>query len=83
MYIGDNLTVPQLGFGTWNLSDDEAYTSVREAITVGYRLIDTAAIYGNEAGVGRAIADAIAAGEVARDELIITTKLWNSDQGKE
>ncbi|WP_235020040.1 aldo/keto reductase [Ruania rhizosphaerae] len=75
--LRDGTTIPQLGFGVWQVPDDEAQVATEEAIRVGYRLIDTAAIYGNESGVGRAIA----ASGVSRDELYITTKLWNGEQG--
>lgn len=71
--LADGNTIPQLGFGTWQVPDEEAYRSVLEALRVGYRHIDTAAIYGNEEGVGRAIAES----GVARDEVFVTTKLWN------
>lgn len=79
--LNDGQEIPQLGLGVWELSPEDAYSSVRAAITAGARHIDTAAIYGNEKDVGRAVADAIAEGEVTRDELFITTKLWNADQG--
>src|SRR5699024_11136959 len=69
--------IPQLGFGVWQVPDDQAQVATEEALRVGYRLVDTAAVYGNESGVGRAIA---AAG-VPREELFVTTKLWNADQG--
>ncbi|WP_258573652.1 aldo/keto reductase [Actinomadura parmotrematis] len=69
--------MPQLGFGVWQVEDDEAERAVTTALQAGYRSIDTAAIYGNEEGVGRAIA----ASDLARDELFVTTKLWNTDQG--
>ncbi len=73
----DGHTIPQLGFGVFRVDPDEAERIVSDALEVGYRHIDTAAIYGNEVGVGRAIA----ASGIPRDELFITTKLWNSDQG--
>ncbi|HJC84606.1 MAG TPA: aldo/keto reductase [Candidatus Corynebacterium faecigallinarum] len=79
--LNDGHEIPQLGLGVWELSPEDAYSSVRAAITAGARHIDTAAIYGNEKDVGRAVADAIADGEVTREDLYITTKLWNSDQG--
>lgn len=69
--------MPLIGLGTWPLNDDEAAAAVSLAIGQGYRLIDTAARYGNEAGVGRGIA----AGGVARDELFVTTKLRGRDHG--
>ncbi|SEE94884.1 aldo/keto reductase [Ruania alba] len=75
--LNDGTTIPQLGFGVWQVPDDQAQVATEEALRVGYRLIDTAAIYGNEAGVGRAIA----ASDVNRDEMYITTKLWNGEQG--
>jgi diketogulonate reductase-like aldo/keto reductase len=69
--------VPQLGFGVFQVPPDEVVEPVRTAIEAGYRLIDTAAMYGNEEGVGKAIADS----GVPRDELFITTKLDNVDHG--
>jgi methylglyoxal/glyoxal reductase len=69
--------VPSIGFGTWQLSPEDAYRSVREALKVGYRLIDTARIYRNEEAVGEAINDS----GLPRQEIFLTTKLWNSDQG--
>jgi diketogulonate reductase-like aldo/keto reductase len=69
--------VPQLGFGVFQVPPDEVVEPVRTAIEAGYRLIDTAAMYGNEEGVGKAIADS----GVPRDELFITTKLDNTDHG--
>ena len=75
--LNDGTTIPQLGFGVFKVDPDETERIVSDALEVGYRHIDTAAVYGNEVGVGRAIA----ASGIARDELFITTKLWNSDQG--
>lgn len=75
--LNDGTTIPQLGFGVWRVPDDEAQPAVEEALRVGYRLIDTAAIYGNERGVGRAIAGS----GIAREDVYITTKVWNADQG--
>ncbi len=71
--VADGVHMPQLGFGVWQVPDDGAAAIVRTAIDTGYRSIDTAAIYRNERGVG----EGIAAAGVARDELFITTKLWN------
>lgn len=73
----DGHAIPQLGYGVWQVEDEVAADVVGQAIRAGYRHIDTAAIYGNEEGVGRAIASA----GVPREELFITTKVWNSDQG--
>lgn len=75
--FNDGNSIPQLGYGVWKVEDEVAADVVKQAIEAGYRHIDTAAIYGNEEGVGRAVK---AAG-VPREELFITTKLWNSDQG--
>ncbi|MFD8647513.1 aldo/keto reductase [Streptomyces mirabilis] len=69
--------MPQLGFGVWQVPDDEAEQAVATALESGYRSIDTAAIYGNEEGTGKAIATS----GIPREELFVTTKLWNSDQG--
>ncbi|WP_313814806.1 aldo/keto reductase [Glutamicibacter sp.] len=75
----DGNSIDQLGYGVWQVPDAEAEIVVGKAIDAGYRHIDTARIYGNEEGVGRAIA----ASDVPRDELFITTKVWNADQGYE
>lgn len=75
--LNDGTTIPQLGFGVWQVPDDQAQQAVEEALRVGYRLIDTAAVYQNERGVGRAIQ----ASGLPREEIYVTTKLWNSDQG--
>ncbi|WP_371602196.1 aldo/keto reductase [Streptomyces sp. NBC_01220] len=75
--LNNGVEMPQLGFGVWQVPDDEATAAVATAIESGYRSIDTAAIYQNEVGTGKAIS----ASGVARDELFVTTKLWNSDQG--
>ncbi|MBQ0825647.1 aldo/keto reductase [Streptomyces sp. RG38] len=75
--LNNGVEMPQLGFGVWQVPDDEAERAVATALEAGYRSIDTAAIYGNEEGTGRAVA----ASGVAREDLFITTKVWNSDQG--
>lgn len=77
--FADGHTIPQLGYGVWQVDDAVAADVVEQALRAGYRHIDTAAAYHNEEGVGRAIQ---AAG-VPRDELFVTTKLWNDDQGYE
>jgi len=69
--------IPQVGLGVFKVEDDVCEQIVLDALEVGYRHIDTAMIYRNEAAVGRAIASS----GIARDELFVTTKLWNSDQG--
>jgi 2,5-diketo-D-gluconate reductase A len=75
--LNDENTMPALGLGVAELSDDETERTVSAALEMGYRLIDTASVYGNEAAVGRAIA----ASGIPRAELFITTKLANADQG--
>ncbi|MGI5412517.1 aldo/keto reductase [Streptomyces chartreusis] len=75
--LNNGVKMPQLGFGVWQVPDDEATRAVGTALEAGYRSIDTAAIYGNEAGTGRAIA----ASGVPRENIFVTTKLWNGDQG--
>lgn len=79
--LNDGHHIPQLGLGVWELTPEEAYASTRAAISAGIRHIDTAAAYGNESDIGRALHDVIAEGEVRREDLFITTKLWNSNQG--
>lgn len=75
--LHDGVEIPQLGFGVFQIPSEETQEKVEEALAVGYRHIDTAAAYGNEAGVGAAIA----ATGVRREEVFVTTKLWNSEQG--
>ncbi|MFH9419691.1 aldo/keto reductase [Streptomyces sp. NPDC017529] len=75
--LNNGVAMPQLGYGVWQVPDDEAATAVGTALEAGYRSIDTAAIYGNEEGTGKALA----ASGIARDELFVTTKLWNDEQG--
>ncbi|MDI9498173.1 MAG: aldo/keto reductase [Bacillota bacterium] len=78
--LNNGVEIPAVGFGTWQIADgDDAYNSVRVALETGYRHIDTAAGYGNEESVGRAIADS----GIAREEIFVTTKLRNSDRGYE
>lgn len=78
--LNNGVNMPQFGLGVWKVKEgDEAYNAVKHAITHGYRAIDTAAAYKNEESVGQAIKDS----GVPREELFITTKVWNSDQGYE
>ncbi|WP_307507813.1 aldo/keto reductase [Clavibacter sp. B3I6] len=77
--MGDGIPIPQFGVGTYKVSDADAERIVAEALEVGYRHIDTAAMYGNEEGVGRAIR----ASGIPRDELFVTTKVWNDDHGRD
>ncbi|HYJ70631.1 MAG TPA: aldo/keto reductase [Nocardioidaceae bacterium] len=77
--LNDGHSIPQLGLGTWPMSDAEAADGVSAALEIGYRLVDTAAKYENEVGIGRGLA----ASGVPRDELHVTTKLRGSEQGYE
>ncbi|AKH85579.1 oxidoreductase [Streptomyces sp. CNQ-509] len=75
--LNNGVAMPQLGFGVWQVPDAEAETAVRTALDAGYRSIDTAAVYGNEAGTGKALTGS----GLPREELFVTTKLWNSEHG--
>ena len=75
--LNNGVTMPQVGFGVYQIPSDQTAEIVSSALEAGYRSIDTATLYQNEDGVGRAIA----ASGIPRDELFVTTKLWNSDQG--
>jgi 2,5-diketo-D-gluconate reductase A len=77
--LNDGNHIPQLGYGVWQVGNDEAISAVSEALKVGYRHIDTAAIYGNEEGTGKAINES----GIARGDIYLTTKLWNKEQGYE
>ncbi|MED4474175.1 aldo/keto reductase [Oceanobacillus caeni] len=77
--LNNGLKMPQLGFGVWKIPDEEATVAVENAFEAGYRSIDTAKVYGNEVGVGKAIANS----SIPREELFITTKVWNTDHGYE
>ena len=78
---GDKLDI--LGLGTWKSKPGEVYTAIREAIKIGYRHFDCAFIYMNEKEIGQAFADAFAAGDVKREDVWITSKLWNNSHKKE
>lgn len=75
--LRDGNKMPQLGIGVWRATDNEAEQAVTWALEAGYRMVDTAALYGNEAGVGKAVLSS----SVPREEIFVTTKLWNADQG--
>ena len=76
--LNSGYSIPQLGLGVFRIDDDDAARVVGEAFELGYRHIDTAAVYGNEEGVGKAVASS----GLERTDLFITTKLWNPDQGR-
>lgn len=71
--------MPRIGYGTYKVGDDEAQRAVEAALTTGYRLVDTAEMYGNEVGVGRAINGS----DVAREDVFLTTKVWNDHHGSD
>jgi 2,5-diketo-D-gluconate reductase A len=75
--LEDGVEIPQLGFGVFQVPPEDTQRAVEEALATGYRHIDTAAAYRNEAGVGAGLA----ASGLRREEVFLTTKLWNSDQG--
>ncbi|MFD2706120.1 aldo/keto reductase [Salibacterium lacus] len=75
--LNNGVTMPQLGFGVWKVPQEETESAVKKALETGYRSIDTAAFYNNEQGVGRALQES----SIPRDELFVTTKVWNGDQG--
>ncbi|MEZ4461515.1 MAG: aldo/keto reductase [bacterium] len=75
--LNDGALFPAFGLGTWKSKPGEVYDAVRAALEVGYTHLDCAAIYGNEHEVGRGIEDAIKAGDITRDKLWVTSKLWN------
>ncbi len=75
--LADGHPIPRIGLGVLRVSDEDAERWVSTALAAGYRAIDTAAVYGNEEGVGRAIR----ASEIPRDDIVLTTKVWNTDHG--
>ena len=75
--LNNGVNMPILGLGTWALSGKSAYQAVLWALEIGYRLIDSASLYGNEKKIG----EALKATKNLRDDIFITTKVWNSDQG--
>jgi alcohol dehydrogenase (NADP+) len=83
LLFGDGSAMPALGLGTWNAPPGEVGAAVREALRLGYRHIDCAAIYGNEAEIGEALSAAISEGLVTREQLWITSKLWNNAHAPE
>ncbi|MCQ0969426.1 aldo/keto reductase (plasmid) [Paracoccus sp. TK19116] len=79
MTFNDGHTMPQLGAGIWQVPKDQTARVVREALEIGYRLIDGAKAYGNEEGLGQGLRDS----GIPRDEVFVTTKLWNDAQGRD
>src|SRR5690348_8915946 len=82
--LHNGVNMPGLGLGVFQVEEGPALVqAVKSAITHGYRSIDTAAIYGNEQGVGQGIREALADNRISRDELFVTSKVWNADLGYE
>ena len=77
--MNNGLLIPAIGFGTFDADGEELYQAVLSALQAGYRHIDTATYYGNEESIGRAIKDS----GIPREELFVTTKLWNDAHGYE
>lgn len=77
--LNDGHSIPQVGLGVWQVPSEQIGATVATALDAGYRHIDTAKVYENEAAVG----DALAAADVARDDVFVTTKVWNADQGRD
>ncbi|MFP8886234.1 MULTISPECIES: aldo/keto reductase [Streptomyces] len=77
--LNNGVRMPQLGFGVWQVPDEEAAATVGHALASGYRSIDTAAVYQNEKGTGKAVAES----GLPREDLFVTTKVWNNDQGRD
>lgn len=75
--LNDGNVIPKLGLGVWQVPPEDTYAAVTAALQAGYRSVDTAAAYGNEVEVGRAVREF----GLPRNEVFVTTKLWNSDQG--
>jgi len=77
--LNNGVIIPGLGYGTYQTPPEDAYQVVSEALAVGYRHIDTATRYGNESGVGKAVKDS----GLKREDVFITSKLWNTERGYE
>ncbi|HLU29675.1 MAG TPA: aldo/keto reductase [Glycomyces sp.] len=76
--LSDGVSMPRIGYGTYKVGDEDARRAVETALSLGYRLVDTAEMYGNEAGVGAAIA----ASGLPREQIFLTSKLWNDHHGR-
>ena len=81
--LANGQDIPAVGFGLWKLPKDAAAARVETAIGVGYRHVDSACDYGNEQEVGQGIRRALSSGKVQRDDLWITSKLWNTYHARE
>lgn len=81
--LNNDYKMPMVGLGTWKSASGEVYQAIRWAIKLGYKHIDCAPVYGNQKEVGQALHDAVAEGDVKRQELFITSKLWNDSHKPE
>ena len=79
----NNDQMPAIGLGTWKATGEEVKKAVKEALIAGFRHIDTAAIYQNETEIGQALKEVFAEGEIKREDLFITSKLWNDAHGED
>lgn len=79
--ISNGVAMDRLGYGLYKVPADDAHGLSTLALEAGYRLLDTAAMYGNEEGVGRAVLDAVSAGHVDRGDVFVTSKVWNEHHG--
>ncbi len=81
--LNTDYEMPMIGLGTWKSKPGEVYQAVRWAIKLGYRHIDCASVYGNEKEIGQALHDAVTEGDIKREELFVTSKLWNDSHAPE
>ena len=81
--LNTDTLMPIIGLGTFLSAPGEVYQAVRWAIKIGYKHIDCASIYGNEKEIGQAIHDAIGEGDIKREELFVSSKLWNDSHAIE
>ena len=79
--LNNDCNIPMLGLGTWKSKPGEVYQAIRWAFKIGYRHIDCAAAYGNQEEIGQAILDAINEKDIKREEIFVTSKLWNDSHG--
>ena len=79
LILNDSRKIPPIGYGVFKIPNSDVKSLINDALGIGYRLIDTASIYGNEVGVGEALSET----QFSREQLFITTKVWNNDQGWE